>query len=57
MIHSNDTICALATPNGVGAIAMIRVSGAKSLEIVSAIFSKSLHDKASHTAHFGTVKN
>lgn len=57
MIHSNDTICALATPNGVGAIAMIRVSGAKSLEIVTAIFSKSLQDKASHTAHFGTVKN
>ena len=57
MIHSNDTICALATPNGVGAIAMIRVSGSKSLEIVSAIFSKDLSDKTSHTAHFGFVKN
>lgn len=57
MIQANDTICALATPNGVGAIAMIRVSGSKSLEIVSSIFSKELSDKASHTAHFGFVKN
>jgi len=57
MIQSNDTICALATPNGVGAIAMIRVSGAKSLEIVSAIFSKDLCEKPTHTAHFGFVRN
>jgi len=56
MLNSNDTICALSTPNGVGAIALIRVSGAKSLAIVSACFSKNLIDKSSHTAHFGYFK-
>jgi tRNA modification GTPase len=57
MLNSNDTICALSTPNGVGAIALIRVSGAKSLAIVSACFSKNLCDKPSHTAHFGYFKS
>jgi tRNA modification GTPase len=57
MLNSNDTICALSTPNGVGAIALIRVSGEKSLAIVSACFSKNLSDKPSHTAHFGYFKS
>jgi tRNA modification GTPase len=57
MLNSNDTICALSTPNGVGAIALIRVSGANSLAIVSACFSKNLCDKPSHTAHFGYFKS
>jgi tRNA modification GTPase len=57
MLNSNDTICALSTPNGVGAIALIRVSGAKSLAIVSDCFSKNLCDKPSHTAHFGYFKS
>lgn len=52
-----DTICALATPNGVGAIAMIRVSGTQGLKIVSSCFSKDLTNKESHTAHFGYFKN
>ncbi len=55
MILSNDTICALATPNGIGAIGMIRVSGPESYAVVSKIFSKSLEGKATHTAHFGTI--
>jgi len=53
--NTNDTICAIATANGVGAIGLIRVSGNKSLEIVSAVFSKSLVEKATHTVHFGTI--
>jgi len=57
MLISNDTICALSTPNGVGAIALIRISGAKSLSIVSDCFSKKLIDKPSHTAHFGYFKS
>lgn len=57
MLNSNDTICALSTPNGVGAIALIRVSGEKSLAIVSACFSKNLSDKPSHTTHFGYFKS
>jgi tRNA modification GTPase len=40
-----------------GAIALIRVSGARALEITSSIFSKDLTLVQSHTAHFGTVRN
>lgn len=57
MTNNQDTICALSTPNGVGAIALIRISGNRSLEIVSKVFSKNLLDKNSHTAHFGYFKN
>lgn len=56
-MNSNSTICALATPNGVGAIAMIRVSGKETLKIVSKSFSKELSEMKSHTAHFGYFKN
>lgn len=52
-----DTICALSTANGMGAIAVIRVSGPQALELTSRIFSKNLIDKASHTAHFGEIRN
>ncbi len=54
---NDDTICALSTANGMGAIAVIRVSGKDALAIVSRIFSKSLVDVPSHTAHFGVIKN
>ncbi len=54
---NNDTICALSTANGIGAIAVIRVSGAQALAIVSAIFSKDLNVVATHTAHFGRIRN
>jgi tRNA modification GTPase len=53
MFQTNDTICALATPNGIGAIALIRISGQKSLVLTEQFFSKPLQDKASHTSHFG----
>jgi tRNA modification GTPase len=53
MFQTNDTICALATPNGIGAIALIRISGPKSLVLTEQFFSKPLKDKASHTSHFG----
>ena len=53
MFQTDDTICALATPNGIGAIALIRISGPKSLVLTEQFFSKPLQDKASHTSHFG----
>lgn len=53
----SDTICAIATPNGVGAIAIIRVSGKEAYQKVSACFSKDLVDKTSHTVHFGIFKS
>ena len=37
-ILDNDTICALATPHGMGAIAVVRISGPKAIEIVAALF-------------------
>lgn len=51
----NDTIVALATAPGVGAIAVIRLSGFNAIDIVDAVFSKKLDSKASHTVHFGKL--
>ena len=58
----NDTIIALATPAGVGAIAVIRLSGEKSIKIVDSFFSsvkknKSLLSQKSHTLHLGHIIN
>ena len=52
-----DTIIALATPQGVGALAVIRLSGARSIEAVNQVFKgKNLHEVATHTLHFGTIR-
>ena len=50
---SHDPICALATANGMGAIAVIRVSGKNSNHLVSKAFSKDLSSLLSHTVHLG----
>ncbi len=55
MISKQDTICALASPGGVGAIAVIRISGANALSAVSSLFSKDLVSCNSHTLHFGVL--
>lgn len=58
MTLQQDTICALATPQGVGAIAVIRVSGERTFEIVNQIFfGKNLEKVDSHTIHFGTIRD
>jgi len=52
----DDTIIALATPQGVGAIALIRLSGKDAIEIVNSVFKgKNLEKQATHTVHFGTI--
>ena len=51
-IHQ-DPICALATANGMGAIAVIRVSGTGVKALVSKGFSKDLSALASHSVHLG----
>jgi tRNA modification GTPase len=52
----NDTIVALATPAGAGAIGIIRLSGGKSIELANGIFrGKNLKAQKSHTLHFGKV--
>lgn len=55
---NQDTICALATANGIGAIGIIRVSGNQSFEIVNKIFEgKNLEMVDSHTVHYGFIKD
>ena len=52
----NDTICAIATSQGVGAIAIIRVSGEDSIKIVNKIFKgKDLEKVQSHTINYGHI--
>ena len=56
-VMTNDTICALATSNGIAAIGVIRISGKEAKLITSKIFSRDLSNTDSHTAHFGTIRN
>lgn len=54
----NDTIVALATAQGISAIAVIRLSGKGSIGLVQKVFSgKKLEDQASHTLHFGMLRD
>lgn len=54
----NDTIVALATAQGISAIAVIRLSGKDSIDIVQRCFKgKDLRSQASHTIHFGTIND
>ena len=59
-ILNNDTICAIATPHGMGAIAVVRVSGPEAISIVSQLFRQ--NDKpfvqenvVSHKAYYGHI--
>lgn len=53
-----DTIVALATPHGIGAIGVIRLSGDRAITIVNSLFpSKDLHQQKSHTIHVGFLKD
>ncbi|MBX2963057.1 MAG: tRNA uridine-5-carboxymethylaminomethyl(34) synthesis GTPase MnmE [Cyclobacteriaceae bacterium] len=54
----NDTIIALATAQGVGAIAMVRLSGNDAIRLVDSVFpEKKLEVQATHTLHFGTIRD
>lgn len=53
----DDTIVALATPPGVGALGIIRLSGKEAIHIVDRLFpSKNLEAQPSHTLHVGYLK-
>ena len=58
MIHQ-DTIVALATPSGAGAIAIIRLSGKEAITIAAKVFNsisgKELLKQKSHTVHLGNI--
>lgn len=58
LLHNEDTIIALATPQGVGAIGVIRLSGPESIKLVNQVFrGKNLETQESHTIHFGTIRD
>lgn len=53
-----DTIVALATPHGIGAIGVIRISGTAAISICNRLFpSKNLEQQPSHTLHVGYLKS
>jgi tRNA modification GTPase len=55
---TNETIVALSTPPGVGAIGVIRLSGKDAITIMNSVFSgKDLEKQDSHTIHFGLIKD
>ena len=57
-IHAEDTIVALATPVGAGAIGVIRLSGPDAIKITNKVFGgKNLEEQESHTVHFGTIRD
>jgi tRNA modification GTPase len=54
----NETIVALSTPPGTGAIGVVRLSGASAISIAEKVFSgKKLSEQPSHTLHHGFIKN
>lgn len=59
MQYANDqsTICALSTAAGVGAIAIIRVSGPDAFAMAAKHFSKNISQTKGYTLHFGSWKN
>lgn len=58
LVQNEDTIVALATPQGVGAIGVIRLSGKSAIDIANQVFfGKDLSQQDSHTIHFGTIRD
>ena len=58
MLNLQDTIIAIATPPGEGAIGIIRLSGVDAVSIVNSLFSgRDLTKQPSHTLHFGRIKD
>ncbi len=57
----NDTIVALATPSGAGAVAIVRVSGPDAIDVVANVFesikNKNLRKQKTHTLHLGYIKD
>ena len=56
----NDTICAIATPHGMGAIAVIRISGSNAFTVVTSVFQRNgktmpIEDIVSHKAFYGHI--
>ena len=58
---NTDTVIALVTPQGTGALGVIRLSGDSAIDICDSVFGtkslkkKELKKQASHTIHFGVI--
>jgi tRNA modification GTPase len=58
LTYVQDTIVALSTPSGEGAIGVIRLSGTEAIALVDQVFfGKDLTQQPSHTLHFGTIRD
>lgn len=55
MLNLDSTIAAPATPSGVSAIAVVRLSGSDSFEILNQCFSKDITSKEGYTVHYGHI--
>jgi tRNA modification GTPase len=54
-LYHTDTIVARATAAGIGAIAVVRVSGPEALTITDSLLKKNISDRPTHTAHLRTL--
>lgn len=50
-----DTICAISTSSGIGAISIVRITGPEAIDIVDKVFSGDLKNKETHTIHYGHI--
>ena len=61
MVHQEDTICAIVTPQGIGGISVIRLSGRDAIDIASRLFhqksGRPLSEAQTHTLHYGDIIN
>ncbi|MBI5194409.1 MAG: tRNA uridine-5-carboxymethylaminomethyl(34) synthesis GTPase MnmE [Nitrospirae bacterium] len=59
MVIQEDTVCAIVTPQGIGGISVIRLSGKDAIAIASGLFrtksGKSLTEAITHTIHYGFI--
>jgi tRNA modification GTPase len=53
--NKEDTICALSTAPGIGALALIRISGPAAFTAFQSVFSRDIQSAATHTVHFGSI--
>ena len=53
----NDTIAAISTALGVGAISIVRLSGPDAIKIANKIFDKDLTNQKTHTITYGYIKD
>ncbi|MCA8830107.1 tRNA uridine-5-carboxymethylaminomethyl(34) synthesis GTPase MnmE [Hymenobacter pini] len=57
-VSLTDTIVALSTPPGAGAIALVRLSGPDAIRLTDEVFNgKRLRDQPGHTLHYGTLRD